>query len=623
MTDLLQDNLLYLHKHKQELFKQIELYLDNNQEEKLFKLIWDDGFPNVTFSNDNGIKLIYDKDGSDLSEWIKDYQFLQDGQYDIVMFGLGMTYHLVRLLEMNTKLSFYIIEPEVDLFVEILKVININQLLEHPQIKLLHVGNGALGIEKFIYLKNLYSNNNRVNICLPFYTAINQEYVRSYYEEEYKALTREAIEAGLEYNFGTLQYKNSIKNIEYLYRSNGLELLKGKYRNCTALVVGGGPSLEKDIEMVKASKEKLLIIAAGSSIQALLRNGIEPHLIVSMDPSEANGKVFENVNTTHIPLVFINQLYPPILESHPNCNFHAFFNSDHILDYFFAGRKLEPKIMSTTSVSGTAVQIAVYLGASTIIFTGQDLSFPNKRYYAFGATHLSTEILDENMSMNTVKVENVNGDYNDTNYSFKVTLEDIEELIGLLDNVKFINSSSLGAKIKGADYLPFEEAIASLKEKEYDFDLIQKIGEQTKVENSFTLDELMSRITNVEDAYEFITKKCEASIRLIKKIDELSRTQPNKAMSTLVKLEKEFSQVTEHSMFKLIIPFWNRGLTRKYDQQVGHIEKEPSMIGKAKLLNEIVIPYISTLLDSFFEINEEFQQLKTRLYLNKEEENVE
>lgn len=623
MTDLLQENLVYLYQHKIELFKQIEEYLNNNQEEKLFKLTFEGDFPNVTFSDDEGFKLIYDKNGNDLSDWIKEYEFLEQGRYDIVMYGLGMTYHLVKLLELNEELTYYIIEPEMDLFVEALKVINIDHLLEHPQIKLFHVGNEPTEIQSFIYLKNLYSSNNRVNICLPFYMAINQEHVTSYYEAEYSALTVELVETGLEYNFGTVPYRNSIRNIEYLYRSNGLELLKGKFNNCTALVVGGGPSLEKDIAKVKECKDKMLIIAAGSSIQALLRNGVEPHLIVTMDPSEANGKVFENVDTTNIPLVFINQLYPPILERHPNRNYHAFFIGNPILDYVFAERTLEPKFMSNTSVSGTAVQIAAYLGASTVVFTGQDLSFPNKQYYAFGATHLSSEKLDKHMSTNTLKVENVKGQYNDTNYSLKVTLEDIEELINLLDNITFINSSSLGAKIKGAEFLPFEEVIRPLQENNYDFGLIQKIAEQTEVENSFTLDELMGRISNVEDACTFITDKCKASIRLIKKIDETSRTQPNKAMTTLGKLENEFSRVTEHNMFKSIIPYWNRGLTRKYDQQVSQIEKEPTIIGKARLLNEIVIPYINNLQNCFQEIDKEFQQLKAQLIIYKEQENVE
>lgn len=613
MTDLLQDNLLYLHQNKKDLFQQIEAYLADNQGEKMFKLMWEDKFPNITFSSGNGIKLLYDNKGNDLSKWINEYQFLQNGQYDVVMYGLGLSYHLVKLIEMNPELNFYIFEPETDLFVETLKVINIQQLLEHPKVKLLYVGNEISDMDNFIYLKNLYSCNTRVNICLPFYIATNQKNVISFYDAEYRGWTIEAVEKGLEYNFGTLLFKNSIRNIEYLYYSNSLELLKGKYKNCTALVVGGGPSLEKDIAKIKEYRDSIVIIAAGSSVQALLQNGIEPHIIATIDGGEANGRVFENTDTTNIPLVFVNQLYTPILENHSRLNYHTFFASDPILNYVFEGKQLTPKFISTTSVSGTAVQIAAYLGATTIIFTGQDLSFPNKQYYAAGATHVNTEALEKQMSTNTLKVENVHGQYNDTNYSLKVTLEDIEELIKLLDNITFINSSSLGAKIKGADFLPFEEVVASLVENKYDFSLIKQIAEQPVVKNSFVLDDLMSRVSTIQEVCDVVTVKCETSIRLIKKIDETSRTHPNKAMSTLSKLENEFSQVTKHNIFKLIITQWNRGITREYDQKVSNIEKEPTMIGKAKLLNEILLPYIETIIISLQEIKEEFQKLNEKL----------
>ncbi len=68
--------------------------------------------------------------------------------------------------------------------------------------------------------------------------------------------------------------------------------MKGAAENIPAVVVGSGPSLGMEIEALRRLKNHVCIIAAGSSIQALLKHGIEPDLIVAMDPSDKNYEVF-------------------------------------------------------------------------------------------------------------------------------------------------------------------------------------------------------------------------------------------------------------------------------------------------------------------------------------------
>src|SRR5690606_38316549 len=111
----------------------------------------------------------------------------------------------------------------------------------------------------------------------------------------------------------TQPYRNSIRNLVKISQSISIESLKNKFRGCSVLVVGAGHSLEIDIENIRQYKDRLLIIAAGSSIQSLLHYGIEPHMVVSMDPGVATGRAFENSNTKKIPLVFVPQIYFNIL----------------------------------------------------------------------------------------------------------------------------------------------------------------------------------------------------------------------------------------------------------------------------------------------------------------------
>jgi len=620
MTDLLQSNLIYLLQKNRNQFNYIQNYLNTTNNEKRCKLDWDpDGQPNLSYISDDGHYYLYDNNTTTLEEWIKQYEFLKQGQYDVILYGLGLTHHLTKLIELNSELNFYIIEPELDLFVEALKIINIDQLMNHPNIKLLEIGNSEEAFQTFVHRKNLYSTNQQVDVFIPFYLGINKENVTDFYELSYQALTADMVSEGFEKKFKTLPYRNTIRNIEHLLTSNSLKILEDKYEGCTALIVGGGPSLEEDIETIRKFRDSLLIIAAGSSIQSLMHFNIIPDLLVSMDPGEANGKLFETVDTRDVPLVFINQIYTPILENHSKNNYHAFFAIDCISDYLFSDLSLEPKFRANPSVSGTAVQIAYYLGAKNILFTGQDLSFPNNQYYSAGANHMSKESLQVYMINGTLQVENVQGNWNTTNYSMKITLENIEDLIHALKEIKditFINSSSLGAKIKGADFIPLDEAVSSLQLSNYNFSSIKQIAAAEKIENEFELVDVLNRIKQFIEHCDELTANSTYSLSIIRKIDELCRRHPNKAMNQLAKLEEVFSQVTEHELFKTIIPKWNRGLTRDYDKKVINIENEPTMIGKAKLLNEIVVPYIHEIMTSFAELKEEFKTLYDRILPN-------
>lgn len=56
-----------------------------------------------------------------------------------------------------------------------------------------------------------------------------------------------------------------------------------KKLNLPALVVGSGPSLDKDIEKIKQISDSHIIIAAASSSYSLLKNGIEPDFLILLE----------------------------------------------------------------------------------------------------------------------------------------------------------------------------------------------------------------------------------------------------------------------------------------------------------------------------------------------------
>ncbi len=617
MDNLLQQNLLYLYHNKIDIFHAVQGHL---AKELLttFELQNDNnGNINVSYLIDDKIHWLYAEDGGDVEDWLQKHSNLAEGSYDIVMYGLGLTHHLAKLIAQSSALNFYIIEPEIDLFIQVLKVIELEELLEHPQVKLVEVGNDNETFARFHNLFNTYSEHKSIEVYIPYYAEIDIDSMKEFYKLNYMYKEDKILKFSYENLFGTQPYRNSIRNIEAMIRADSIKVLKNKYVDCTALIVGAGPSLEKDVELIKQYYDKMLIIAAGSSIQSLLHYGIRPHFIVSMDPGEANGRVFCEVDTSNIPLVFTPTIYDQILNNKFLRLFYAFFNDNSITDYLFSDKEIDYRLDSTVTVTGTAIQVARYLGAKVIVLAGQDLSFPNDNYYAQGAGHGDMNDLNKKIKLSDMEIENVQGGVNRTNYSMKIALENIESLLSTMRDVQFINTSSLGARIKGADFIPFAVMGRQLSDAPYNFSNLSNISKELTIGNE-NYDILLSKLVNLTQIFEGFIFNNEKSLKIIKKIDGLSRISPNKAMNQLVKLENEFSKVTDHAMFKSFISRWSWGLTNKYDQQVIKIEAEPTMIGKAKLLNQIVVPYIKEINKSIMDIQAEFQDLIKKLTLSKE-----
>lgn len=610
---LLEKNLFYLYKKHPDMLSKVQEYLDETKE-KSIELVSDSNNQfNLSLATANGNTLLYDYNS--LNEWQRSYDYLKHRDYDVILYGLGLSHHLVKLIELNQNLSFFILEPDLNIFIESMKVVDIELLLTHPQIKFFHIGNTPTDLDIFHYHVITYSTNAKEDVFVPFYAQLDMESVRRFYDREYVYRENQLIMFSFEKMFGTLPYRNSIRNISKLLRSPSIQELKDQFNRCTALIIGAGPSLEKDIENIIKYKDRFLVIAAGSSIQSLLHYDLVPDLIVSMDPGEANGRAFQNSAIKDIPLLFIPQIYSEILEKHPNNNMHALFKNDCIIEYLFNDLQVDYKFLANNSVSGTAVQVARYVGATKIVFAGQDLSYPNEQYYASGANHFSREFLDERVKNGNLEVENVNGTKNPTSIAMISTLENIEKLITTLNDVEFVNTSSLGAKINGANYLPFLEVATSI-DNNYDFSVIKEYVQSFENKTDFSFENVESILNDAIEVCELIIDRSKLCLKHVSEIERLCRTKPDKSMKKLSDLENDFSIVTEHLFYKKIITTWMRILTSKYDQNVIKIAQEPTIVGKSRLLNKIVAPYITAIIESSNDIKNEFLNLKNKLGTN-------
>jgi len=175
--------------------------------------------------------------------------------------------------------------------------------------------------------------------------------------------------------------KNVCENYHNLLNGKSLKHLKGKYAGTSAIVVGAGPSLDKNIYELQGINA--VIIATDRAYKPLLNAGIVPDYVISVDchdtlimeyldkvDSSAHTLILNSASDYQISKAWKGEILYYNM-SHAGMQF-----CDKVLPFLF------PNLMAVANagcVANTAVIIAKWLGCSRSILVGCDFSYPEKR----------------------------------------------------------------------------------------------------------------------------------------------------------------------------------------------------------------------------------------------------
>lgn len=229
----------------------------------------------------------------------------------------------------------------------------------------------------------------------------------------------------------------------------GVSSLFGSKPGSHCYVIGAGPTLEKNVERLKAIlalNKDSLVISCDTAATGLIGHGIRPDFIVSIDPKissrHMNPDVLAGIPVVfgiHSDIDFIDTWNGPTFISVPDL-----INYQHLSDIADKG-----KLFSGGSVIHPATDLAVKLGSNSITFLGADFSFPFSKTHSFweeGALALKPSGFHWVMNGHNEKIPT---DPNFANY-----LVALEHLISISPRAAFFNSSKDGAVISGTDFDP-------------------------------------------------------------------------------------------------------------------------------------------------------------------------
>lgn len=183
--------------------------------------------------------------------------------------------------------------------------------------------------------------------------------------------------------------RNILTNADFYASCAGLGALAGAAHGRAAVVVSAGPSLERNIDLLRdpGARARVVVIAAQTVLKSLLRRGIRPDFVCALDYHEISRRFYEGLTPADVEgvtLVVEPKANPAILESFPGrilCVQEAML--DGVLGSELGGSKWPLRPGAT--VAHLCAYLARHLGCDPLILVGQDLGFTDGQYYAAGA----------------------------------------------------------------------------------------------------------------------------------------------------------------------------------------------------------------------------------------------
>lgn len=198
------------------------------------------------------------------------------------------------------------------------------------------------------------------------------------------------VKAATLWTFEALWNANYEANRPLIARSPGVSQLFGKFADVPALIVGAGPSLEKNIHLLGNVQGKAAIIAVDTALMPLVSAGVSPNMTVMLDPQPAIAGFFANVNTSRKTLVAPSIASPAALSAWKGeIVFYNKYAPDMQALTSIASQSPElGYIIPGGSVLSVGMDLAFRMGSASIGFAGQDLSYPSGgRAYVSGTTY--------------------------------------------------------------------------------------------------------------------------------------------------------------------------------------------------------------------------------------------
>ncbi|EHU4272242.1 motility associated factor glycosyltransferase family protein, partial [Campylobacter jejuni] len=363
-------------------------------------------------------------------------------------------------------------ESEIELFILALSTLDLSEELKVYKVVLFD----CVAKDLEIQIAMIFDQQSILEYLSLYEMFISSHYYLKYYETSILSLNELCIKsasvairnADITCFLPLLTHGQFLQNIPFMLESIPFQRIlnerKNKFEN--AIVVSAGPSLTKQLPLLKAYQEKAVIFCADGALSMLEKEGIVPDYVTNLDYSDWSIKFFQNKENLKQSIIALEcATHPNVVRSlkAENCMIvlrnKALYQRFNLNDFGY--------IDTGTHVSHFSYTLALALGFKNIIMIGQDLAFDEEgnshsKGFSYG------EQFSEETIVPTLQVQAYGGKgevlthitWND--YRIK-----LEYLFACNEQkAKFYNATEGGARISFTEELSFKECCEKFLIKE-------------------------------------------------------------------------------------------------------------------------------------------------------------
>ena len=259
-------------------------------------------------------------------------------------------------------------------------------------------------------------------------------------------------------------FKNTVENFSRLGFASDVLALHNLFEGKPLVLVGAGPSLDNSMDFLKSVAGKAVVAVVNSAYRAVINQGIHPDLTVAVDPKDGTLRGYQGTDTSEAILVCTYLVYPEVPKLFGDRVFPlSSYNFLITLLHKLLNLPQEPGIVGDGTVSSTIVNLAAFLGCSEVYLVGQDMAVRKD-----GRLHTQDSFYKEegrdHVNVSQCRwIDGNNGEKVPVEEKLFAYLKIFEDQIGRYHNIRFFNLAREGAKVHGAPYLDYDQALARIE----------------------------------------------------------------------------------------------------------------------------------------------------------------
>ncbi|HEG6004911.1 TPA: motility associated factor glycosyltransferase family protein [Campylobacter jejuni] len=498
--------------------------------------------------NENGINFIkdditlYKNPNQELLENLTLFKSEYEKYPVLFFYGFGNGMFYKALCENKNHKHIIVFEDELEILALALHLFDFSKELKNEKLILFHTPNITTAQLTTLFMYEYIQKSVKI-----FNLFVHSDFYLKFYTHQIQELNKKLIEnirfivlaKGNDPYDSIIGIKHMLNNLPKLLNhgifQNFLKERKQKVKN--AIIVSTGPSLTKQLPLLKKYANKATIFCADSAYPILAKHGIKPDYVCMLERDDIVSKCFDNDFKEFdkgILFILASVVHKEVIE----------FLERNNREYMLVHRPLHFAVSLNlkefgyigvgASVANMAYELAASLRHENIIFIGQDLAYaedgsshPSEHIYGNEGEKIRGEVYT--LAYGGEKQVRTQLTWNLFRQAFEKDIFWAKEKL----KINTYNCTEGGARIEGTIEKPFKGTCETLLKENLKkpFDK-PKILENNETKNKFLQTQKLL-IKNVEQSEKFI-KKCQNEL---KKLDfELGKSQLN--LQALIKIKQ-------------------------------------------------------------------------------------